>query len=70
MKGHKQQAMALKTYNLTIVYDDETDEVEYIQEELTGEEVTLTTVGSVDIAEYFTDDIIELLVDCTEIGES
>ena len=62
--------MALKTYNLTIVYDDETDEVEYIQEELTGEEVMITTVGSIDIAEYFTDDIIELLDECTEVGES
>jgi len=62
--------MALKTYNLTIVYNDKTDEVEYIQEELTGEQLTIATIGSVDITEYFSDDIIELLSECTEIAES
>jgi len=62
--------MALKTYNLTIVYDDKTEEVEYVQEELTVEKVTVTTVGSVDITEYFSDDIIELLNECTEVAES
>ena len=62
--------MALKTYNLTIVYDDKTEEVEYVQEELTGEKITVTTVGSVDITEYFSDDIIELLSECTEVAES
>ena len=62
--------MALKTYNLTIVYNDKTDEVEYIQEELTGEKLAVTTVGLVDITEYFSDDIIELLSECTEIAET
>jgi len=62
--------MALKTYNLTIVYNDKTDEVEYIQEELTADQCTITTIGSVDISEYFSDDIIEILSKCTEIAET
>ena len=31
----------MKVYSLTIVYDDETDEVEYIEEELTEDTPTV-----------------------------
>ena len=45
--------MALKKYILTIEYNDNGDNCEYIQEEIVDDSPETTTVGTVDLEEYF-----------------
>ena len=59
----------LKTYTLTIMYDDEVDEIEYINEEI-EEDVRHFTVGTVDITDYWDDEAIHLISKMYDIGES
>ena len=58
----------MKTYILTIEYDEDTEEVEYISEELI--EDTTTSLGNIDISEYYDEEILEYIEDCYIIGES
>ena len=59
----------MKVYTLTIVYDEKTDTIEYIEEEVT-EDVS-TAVYNVEIdPEYFDTDTIKMLIKRGLIAES
>ena len=48
--------MSKRIYHLTIEYDADTDEVEYLVEtveQLENDEIRLIEIGSVDISKYF-----------------
>ena len=53
--------MALKKYILTIEYNDNGDNCEYIQEEIVDDSPETTTVGTVDLEEYFSKSEITML---------
>jgi len=59
----------MKTYVLTIEYNEETEEIEYLTEEIITERTTFY-YGNVDVSEYWDDDILELLKDGYIFGES
>ena len=59
----------MKTYVLTIEYNEETEEIEYLTEEILTEHTTFH-YGDVDVSEYWDDDTIELLKDGYIFGES
>ena len=66
-----------KVYHLTIEYDEDTEQVEYLLEtvdlvdegEPTGE-VEINEIGGVDISKYFDQSILKLIAECYEIGEA
>lgn len=62
----------MKTYYLTIKYDEENHIVEYINEEtITDEMETSIMVGDVDITDYWDDDSMDLVNRLSsECGES
>jgi len=59
----------MKTYVLTIEYNEETEEIEYLTEEIITERTTFY-YGNVDVSEYWDDDTLELLKDGYIFGES
>ena len=61
--------MALKKYILTIEYNDNGDNCEYIQEEIVDDSPETTTVGTEDLEEYFSKSEITML-NHTVIGKS
>jgi len=56
----------MKVYNLTIVYNDETEEVEYIEEEVAEE--SIKSYNSVDLEDYFDKEGMELIAGCYILG--
>jgi len=58
----------MKVYNLTIVYNDETEEVEYIEEEVAEE--SIKSYNSVDLEDYFDKEGMELIAGCYILGEA
>tara|TARA_Y100000310_G_scaffold323532_1_gene383956 strand:+ start:186 stop:380 length:195 start_codon:yes stop_codon:yes gene_type:complete len=64
--------MSLKTYHLTIVFDDTTDNVEYIEEELSEDASTINPEAYiVDIdPDYYDDELIRKLIEHGIVGES
>ena len=63
--------MALKTYTLTIEYDEETEEVEYIQEYIDEEEFEcLVEFGCIDMSEYWDKETMELIDEIYDVGVS
>jgi len=65
--------MSKRIYHLTIEYDNDTDEVEYLVEtveELEGDEIRLIEIGSVDISKYFSKEVLKELAQCYEMGEA
>ena len=61
----------MKVYNLTIVYNEETEEVEYLQEELHGEtEALLSEFAEVDLRSYFDEEDSEFIEGCYIIGKA
>jgi len=59
----------MKVYTLTIVFDDKTDTVEYIEEEMT--EDTPTVMYKIDVdPEYYDEEVLERLIREGLIGES
>ena len=70
MKG---DIMSKRIYHLTIEFDPETEEIEYIVEtvdEAHGDIVRLTKIGNVDLAEYFDEEDIMEILSAYEIGEA
>tara|TARA_R110000824_G_scaffold3232_1_gene14969 strand:+ start:57 stop:269 length:213 start_codon:yes stop_codon:yes gene_type:complete len=70
MKG---DIMSKRIYHLTIEFDPETEEIEYIVEtldETQGDIVKLTKVGNVDLAEYFDEEDILEILSAYEVGEA
>lgn len=52
--------MSIKKYILTIEYNTNTEEIEYIQEELIDDEA-IFEYGDITINEYFDEDTLEML---------
>jgi hypothetical protein len=70
MKGDK---MAKRVYHLTIEFDPETEEVEYLMEsvnEVDEEHVQLVQIGSIDLEKYFDKDTLREILLCYEVGEA
>jgi len=59
----------MKKYILTIEYDEDTDEVEYLTEEIIEESPTFY-LDDIILNEYLDEDTLELLKDVYIIGES
>ena len=66
--------MALKTYTLTIEYDPDTEEVEYIQEYVDEDEfeclVEFESSGCVDMSEYWDKEALEWANEIYDVGVS
>ena len=65
--------MSKRIYHLTIEYDPDTEEVEYLVEtveQLEDDEVRLIEIGSVDISKYFSKEVLKELAQCQEMGEA
>ena len=65
--------MSKRIYHLTIEYDPDTEEVEYLVEtveQLEDDEVRLIEIGSVDISKYFSKEVLKELALCYEMGEA
>ena len=61
--------MSMKTYSLVIVYDDATDTIEYIEEEI-SEDVTSAGYNLEVDPNYYDDDTLVQLIREGIIGES
>ena len=55
---------------LTIEYNEDTEQVEYIQEEIIDDKKDVVPVRCIVLEDYFDKDSMTLISDCTEIGES
>ena len=65
--------MSKRIYLLTIEYDNDTEEGEYLVEtveQLEDDEVRLIEIGSVDISKYFSKEVLKELALCYEMGEA
>jgi hypothetical protein len=61
----------MRIYTLTIVYNKETEEIEYISEEIEGDEKEiLLERGVVDIGDYFDEETMKLITGCYIVGEA
>ena len=65
--------MSKRVYHLTIEYDPETEEIEYVLEtvdEVDAEHVKLTQIGCIDLEEYFDKETLKEILQCYEVGEA
>ena len=66
--------MALKTYTVTIEYDPDKEEVEYIQEYVDEDEfeclVEFESSGCLDMSEYWDEEAMELASEIYDVGVS
>ena len=65
--------MSKKIYHLTIEFDPETEEVEYMIEtvdEVDVGHVKLTQIGTVDLETYFDKETLKEILMCYEVGEA
>ena len=66
--------MALKTYTLTIAYDEDKEEVEYLTEECIEDEfeclVEFESSGCVDMSEYWDKEALEWIDEIYDVGVS
>ena len=65
--------MSKRIYHLTIEYDADTEEVEYLVEtveQLEDDEIRLIEIGSVDISKYFSKEVLKEIAQCYEVGEA
>ena len=61
----------MKVYTLTIAYNEEKEEIEYICEEITDDKVDVTIeYGSMVLNDYFDEEGLELISGCYIIGET
>lgn len=59
----------MKVYILTIAYNDETEEIEYISEEVQEDAATTLTYGSVEVTDWegiTSEEAVELMKDIAE----
>ena len=59
----------MKTYVLTIEYNEETEEIEYISEEILEDHTTFH-YNNVDVSDYWDEETLELLANGYIFGES
>ena len=65
--------MSKRVYHLTIEYDQETEEIEYILEtvdEVDEDHVQLTQIGVVDLEEYFDKETLKEILSNYEMAEA
>ena len=66
--------MAVKTYNLTIIFDTDKDEVDFVHEQLSSDvnegDEEVTVLGTIDLSEYFDEDLVELFRNGVIMGET
>ena len=70
MKG---DMMSKRVYHLTIEYDKETEEIEYIMEtidEIDVDHIQLVRIGSIDLGEYFDKETLKEILQNYEVGEA
>ena len=70
MKG---DIMSKRIYHLTIEFDPETEDIEYILEtvdEVDAENIKLTQIGTIDLEEYFDKETLKLILQNYEMGEA
>ena len=61
----------MKIYTLVIAYNDDTEEIEYISEEIEGSaKSVLEESGVVKIGDYFDEDDLDFISGCYIIGEA
>ena len=65
--------MSKRVYHLTIEYDKENEEIEYILEtidEVDEDHVQLVQIGSIDLEEYFDKETLREILSNYEMGEA
>ena len=65
--------MSKRIYHLTIEFDPETEDIEYILEtvdEVDAENIKLTQIGTIDLEEYFDKETLKLILQNYEMGEA
>ena len=65
--------MSKRVYHLTIEFDHETEEIEYILEtidEVDEDHVQLVQIGSIDLEEYFDKETLKEILQNYEVGEA
>ena len=65
--------MSKRVYHLTIEYDHETEEIEYVMEtidHIDDGHIQLTQIGTVDLEEYFDKETLKQILQCYEVGEA
>lgn len=65
--------MSKRIYHLTIEYDNETEEIDYIVEtveQVDGETVQLTQLGHHELTDYFDEEDVKAILEAYEIGEA
>ena len=61
----------MKVYSLTIMYNDETEEIEYIAEEVTEGDMEIShEVGEMVLEDYFDEEGCKLIASSYIIGEA
>jgi len=61
----------MRIYTLTIVYNKETEEIEYISEEIEGDEKEMMLEhGVIDMGDYFDEDEMEMITGSYIVGEA
>ena len=58
-----------KVYNLTIIYDTESDVIEFVDEVITTERPSFT-IGNVDVSEVCDSEILDLIDKSHVLGET
>ena len=66
----KEILMSKRIYHLTIEYDHETEEIEYIMESVDEDSLDIQVIGEVNLAEYFDEAVLKLIGECYEVGEA
>ena len=65
--------MSKRIYHLTIEYDNETEEIDYIVEtveQVDGETVQLNQLGHHELTDYFDEEDVKAILEAYEIGEA
>ena len=62
--------ISMKTYILTIEYNEDTEEIEYMSEEIVNDEESTFFVGEIDLADIFDKESLKLIAESYIIGES
>ena len=70
MKG---DIMSKRVYHLTIEYDADTEEIEYVLEtvdHVDESHIQLTQIGTVNLEDYFDKETLREILQCYEVGEA
>ena len=65
--------MSKRVYHLTIEFDPDTEEIEYVMETVEYVDdchVKLIQLGTVDLEEYFDKETLKEILQCYEVGEA